>query len=144
VGFDGSAESRAALAAAESLALTVGGALRVFCVLPSARHPSDASGLSASVRDQMVSDLHEATRALAPEVRALPVTLEGAAGQELIERSDEVEVMVLGSRGRGRLRSVMLGSVAEALLSGAKCPVIVVPRADDVALSAPRTSFAVA
>ena len=46
VGFDGSDESRAALATAESLALTAGGAVRVFCVLPEgAPHSLGANGL---------------------------------------------------------------------------------------------------
>jgi hypothetical protein len=36
--------------------------------------------------------------------------------------------MVLGSRGGGRLRRVMPGTVAEGLLFGAECPVLVVPR----------------
>jgi nucleotide-binding universal stress UspA family protein len=37
---------------------------------------------------------------------------------------------VLGSRGYGPLRSVILGSVSAAAVEGAACPIVVTPRVD--------------
>jgi nucleotide-binding universal stress UspA family protein len=42
-------------------------------------------------------------------------------------RDDEVELLVLGSRGRSRLARALLRSVSAHLGSAARCPVIVVP-----------------
>jgi nucleotide-binding universal stress UspA family protein len=44
----------------------------------------------------------------------------------------EAEAIVVGSRGRGGLRSVLLGSVSHSLLQHASLPVVVVP-SDEVA-----------
>jgi nucleotide-binding universal stress UspA family protein len=44
---------------------------------------------------------------------------------ELIQR-DEIELLVLGTHGRGGLRKVILGSVAEELFRLASCPVLTV------------------
>ena len=45
-----------------------------------------------------------------------------AAGQR--DRADEI---VIGSRGRGRLESALLGSVAQAVIRDADRPIVVVP-----------------
>jgi nucleotide-binding universal stress UspA family protein len=43
----------------------------------------------------------------------------------LLELSQEAEMLVLGSRGRGMVRSLLLGSVGVALTRHAACPVVV-------------------
>lgn len=43
----------------------------------------------------------------------------------LLELSRDAALVVLGSRGRGKLRSLLLGSVGVALASHAECPVVV-------------------
>jgi nucleotide-binding universal stress UspA family protein len=45
-------------------------------------------------------------------------------------------VLVVGSRGYGPLRAVLLGSVSRRLMTEAHCPVIVVPRGVEAALEA--------
>jgi nucleotide-binding universal stress UspA family protein len=40
--------------------------------------------------------------------------------------NENVDLIVMGSRGRSRLRSALLGSVASALLLYARCPVLIV------------------
>ena len=43
----------------------------------------------------------------------------------LLELSKDAEMMVLGSRGRGHIRSLLLGSVGVALVRHAHCPVVI-------------------
>ena len=50
----------------------------------------------------------------------------GPAANVLIDRSGEVDVLVLGHRGRGGFASMLLGSVSLQCVLHAQCPVIVV------------------
>ena len=42
-------------------------------------------------------------------------------------RRDNVDMVILGKRGRGRFTGLLLGSVSQKVVSVAPCPVIVVP-----------------
>ena len=52
----------------------------------------------------------------------------GDAAEEIIKASRErqVDLIVVGSRGHGRLAGLLLGSVAQKVVSLAHCPVVVV------------------
>ena len=52
--------------------------------------------------------------------------VEGGATQSLLDVADDVDMLVVGSRGRGGFRSMLLGSVAHAVSAHASCPVVVV------------------
>ena len=54
----------------------------------------------------------------------------------LVERSHDLDLLVIGSRGYGPLHSVLLGGVSGRVIRDAACPVIVVPRGAEVPLGA--------
>jgi nucleotide-binding universal stress UspA family protein len=61
----------------------------------------------------------------------LPVTrvvLEGSAAEQLVERAKGASLLVLGNRGRGGFRGLLLGSVAHQCAAHAQCPVVIVPQ----------------
>ena len=66
-------------------------------------------------------------RGRTPRVVEAHVHLEGEPADALAAHSAELDLLILGSRGRGRLGSVVLGSVAARLIGIARCPVLALP-----------------
>ena len=64
----------------------------------------------------------------APSVEIAAEVVDGYADDELARLSNEVDLLVCGSRGHSPLGSVMLGSVSAGVLRKARSPVLVVPR----------------
>ena len=50
---------------------------------------------------------------------------EGNPAKVLIERSVEADLVVVGSRGHGGFKGMLLGSVSQHLVAHAECPVVV-------------------
>src|SRR5215213_3206565 len=135
IGFDGSAESSLALVAAKQLASATGAKLRLVSV---AEPPPLVAGKAGSAGWQ---DLTEAIQTHAREqlVKARETVTDGIEVEASLITGDPVEalvnvaqtpgtLLVVGSRGYGPLRRVLLGSVSTALVRSAPCPLIVIPR----------------
>ena len=52
----------------------------------------------------------------------------GLAGEELAAFGDEVDILVVGSRGYGPVRRLVLGSTSDYLERHARCSLLVLPR----------------
>jgi nucleotide-binding universal stress UspA family protein len=63
------------------------------------------------------------------------VPLAGDPAKRLIERSAQLDLLIVGSRGYGPLRSVLVGGVSGEVVRGAHCPVIAVPRGVEAPLA---------
>jgi nucleotide-binding universal stress UspA family protein len=131
VGYDESAESQRALQLARAIAEATGATLELvgvvaplvpvgpWMVAPIGTDDSESvERLEALVADA-AQDVGERTRA---------VTVQGLPAAELAARSAELDLMVVGSRGYGPLKRVILGSTARKLVRSAACPVLVLPR----------------
>ncbi len=53
----------------------------------------------------------------------------GLAGEELAAFGDELDILVVGSRGYGPVRRLVLGSTSAYLEHHARCSLLVLPRA---------------
>lgn len=139
VGFDGSEQSTTALDRTLTLAEGVGAAVDV---VTSWRWPLTWSTLPVA---NTWSPLHDAEeiRQHAIEVierrgpRTVEVTtrtVEGGATEALLDAAADADLLVVGSRGRGGFRGLLLGSVSAACVQHATCPVLV-HRGEDMTTS---------
>jgi nucleotide-binding universal stress UspA family protein len=101
---------------------------------PSARLGGRATRRGAA-RSPARSPRPPAERALMQRVARLNSTLEsegtlhsGRPADVLIGLSETVDILVMGSRGYGPLKALLLGGVSGQVIRSAACPVVVVPR----------------
>jgi nucleotide-binding universal stress UspA family protein len=141
VGFDDSAESRLALDAGARWARDLGAGLRVVSALelPIAANPvfgtvsfrHTLESMRRFARDRLVEACAtlEVPAGVAYEIRERdPVSV-------LADESARVDLLIVGSRAYGPVRTVLLGGVSGPVVERATCPVLVVPRG--VATAAP-------
>ena len=134
VGVDGSPGSRTALNWAAAEAADHGADLVVLTVWERALLPPMGSG---EVPDHGVPDpSRTATEDLIkvireelgddPPVLVQPRAKQGNAAKVLIEESADADLLVVGPRGHGGFRGLVLGSVSQHVAAYAKCPVAVI------------------
>ncbi|KRF29756.1 universal stress protein [Phycicoccus sp. Soil802] len=132
VGFDDSAASVAAVQWAAVEAARLGSGLTVL----SASDPPIQTPLGVGVI-RSVPDLWSVSRATAArgvdlarscsrELAVGPVAVVGGPAGELVARSSETGLVVVGRSRRSALQTAVLGSVSFAVAAHARCPVVVV------------------
>jgi nucleotide-binding universal stress UspA family protein len=134
VAVDGSEHAAQALRTAAQLAQEEHARLTVITAVPSA--PALAQMSAAGVALTEVADLlGEAGKHIRAQVDALPrdisvqsIVVRGQPVEVILERLREGhhDLLVMGSRGLGRMSSALLGSVSQAVLHEASVPVLVV------------------
>ncbi len=95
-----------------------------------------ASDYAEAVRER----LEESTRDLLAEFPDVEVTLRVERGQPatvVVEASEGASLLVVGPRGLGGFKGLMLGSVSEHAVGTASCPVVVVRDTGDPAQAEP-------
>jgi nucleotide-binding universal stress UspA family protein len=129
VAFDNSPEAHRALDFAARLATAASAALRVITVYEGAPPDEPSQPGIVTQRALMQEALHSTVADLPSELRAEPRFLHGAAAQVLAEQSElGVDLMVMGSRGYGPIRSFWLGSVSAETIRLSPQPLVIAPR----------------
>jgi nucleotide-binding universal stress UspA family protein len=141
VAYVDSEEGRNALRTAHGLARRAGATLRVVTVADAgAGAPLETETYRAGQRGTSLEDVQGEQRVRAEgAVRDAVAGLDGDVPVEvdafledpaevLLRVSEHLDLLICGSRGYGPLRAVLLGGVTRRVTSGARCPVIVVPR----------------
>jgi len=149
VGFDGGEESLAALALAAELATQLGAEIAVRRVIASPVPAAYPAGYEADWADQLERSARaEMTTALqAARAQGVTVSAEVVVGvprDELVEFSRQVDLLVIGSRGWGPVRRLLLGGTADRLFRAAAAPVLAVPRPAHAVHEAQRDEHAAA
>jgi nucleotide-binding universal stress UspA family protein len=105
VGYDGQPESREALRVARALALAAGARLRLRAVVDDRLQSTGWTPTGGPDPPEIWDDVIE-----------------------LVVLSEEVDLLVIGSRRWGAPARVLLGGTGEELMHDARCSVMVVPR----------------
>lgn len=154
VAVDGSAHADRALEEAIDLARSSGGSLTLVTVAPrlSAWFLGAGAGLPppvnpaagvplpvdlAQLREDLSREhrqiLDQAAARVPDSLRSTGVVLEGRVGEVIVGqvRAGGHDLVAMGSRGRGELRSMVLGSVSHQVLHSSPVPVLIVHLNED-------------
>jgi nucleotide-binding universal stress UspA family protein len=141
VGVDGSEGGAAALEFAAGEAAFRGARLRVVSAwqIPALAYrgefgpPLDAATWDAlRLRaEQVADDALAAVEKLHGSLEGEAVTLQGHPADVLLEQGADAALIVVGRRGLGGFRSLLLGSVSQQVIQHADCPVVVVNQPAD-------------
>jgi nucleotide-binding universal stress UspA family protein len=121
-GVDGSPASQAALSFAFEEAALRDVPLVALCAL------ADAPGVLGGAREieEHFSQLMIAEEKEHPEITVLQQVAVGTPRRALLAAASEAQMLVVGCRGRGGVKGMSLGSVAQAVLHHSPCPVGIV------------------
>lgn len=129
VGYDGSPEAKRALRSAEALAKHSNATLRLITVVSVPVLAGAVGYAPLPVPLDAEELLAEATTTVDLKLAVEQRRLDGSPAALLVKACEEdVDLLVLGSRGYGPLARVLLGSVSRRAAQDAPCPVLVVPR----------------
>lgn len=133
VGVDETASSRRALAWAAAEAVRRNATLQVITAWTwdavegaplAAVDPQAMMEVARQTQD-------EAVDAVLGELSLHPVlareVVQSTAAEALVEASRRADLVVVGTHGRGPVRSFLLGSVSQSVIRHAECPVVVMP-----------------
>ncbi|WP_083933631.1 universal stress protein [Kribbella catacumbae] len=129
VGVDGSEVSTAAIRFAfQEAARRRVGVTAVHAAMPTRQHPALVvpAEIVEQIEHQLFTEAMDSRRALFPGIDLEAKLVHSHPAQALIDESDGAELVVVGSHGRGGFAGMLLGSVSQAVLQHAACPVAVV------------------
>jgi nucleotide-binding universal stress UspA family protein len=134
IGYDASRDADAAFAAARAILEHARGLFAGVEVAYVDTSASAAAEADADVLDQRRTAmiewwLTERVQQLPAPVRAL--RLLGEPADALASFSADVDLLVIGSRGRAPLRRALTGSVSRELIARTECPLLVVPSGNE-------------
>jgi nucleotide-binding universal stress UspA family protein len=103
---------------------------------PTAREPGDMlppvhdPELARGEEERLLAEALAGWREKYPDVPVRSRLVRAPSRRTLVEASRRAGLIVVGARGRGPFSGLVLGSVSQAVLHHAGCPVAIVPHAD--------------
>jgi len=140
VAFDGSPQAELALDHAVALAQNYQARLSLVAVIPPPpllawQAPGGPQALQEAEQAELETRLRDAADRVPDDLSITTRLLDGDPAREILRaaREGDHDVIVLGSRGRGRVSAALLGSVSNRVMHDADVPVIVIhpPSRDD-------------
>lgn len=128
VGVDGSASALHATRWAAREAARRDAVLRLVHVLAKRLLLPDEDTYEKEPADRgraWLAAAHAAAQEVVPDIAVVTDLRSGQPAEELVEETEHAGLVVVGSRGLGGFRSLLLGSVANALTAHGHCPVVV-------------------
>jgi nucleotide-binding universal stress UspA family protein len=128
VAYNASPESKAALALARELAAPTGATVHALEIvsIPTYVYGGLVAPTIGGMIEEMLKEANGRMQEL-PDVEGHAVY--GLAGEELAAFGDQVDILVVGSRGYGPVKRLVLGSTSDYLQRHARCSLLVLPRA---------------
>ena len=130
--FDGSEHALKAARVAGDMARSMQAALRVITIFDPISPYLGETNLQAAIAGHMAqaeATLQDALK----EVGEIPggldsEILEGPVAEAILSVVDvrQIDLVIMGTRGRGRLAGLLLGSQSQKVVSHASCPVLLV------------------
>lgn len=122
------AADQAAVEARPLVVLHAGGPGAMGDIAWGAHEGIQPQGLDDALRSAqlLAGEAAELAERHRPGLTVMSAAVIGDPRQVLVDLSERVHLIVLGSRGRGTVRSLLLGSVSAAVSKHAACPVLVV------------------
>ncbi len=127
--YDGSESARRAAQLAKDLARRFQAEMRVVCcfdpIPPYLGDPDMQRALNKHI-GTAERNMAEVVEAIGDEVDLRQEVLEGPAAEAILEvaRTRESDLIVMGTRGMGRLSGLLMGSVSQKVVGHAPCPVL--------------------
>ncbi len=145
VGVDGSVSAQGALAWAAAEASSRHCPLRIVHAFswPVTGNPLDLTfagdmniGLQ-SAAEWILTEAKAHAREVAPDIKVIADLFVGPAAPTLLNEAQDADLVVVGSRGVGGFRGLLVGSVSATVAAHSPCPVVVVhPHGDGTAFPA--------
>ena len=139
VALDGSPSATKALELAADLAKSTGASVELVSVVPLqvyySTYAPDLTAVTATeekaVRERLDRDLTELKAKGIQDLRATVLT--GLVVEALLDhvQAHPPDLLVMGSRGQSATRRLLLGSVSDALVHFAQCPVLVAKKGSE-------------
>lgn len=138
VGIDGSHGATKALKFAIEEARVRGAGLKVVAawqipasvygsgMMPVLVDPADFKKIAQDALDRSLEEIGAA----AVGVIVTPVVREGQPADVLVAEAQNADLLVVGTRGRGGFKGLLLGSVSQQCAHHATCPLAIVPNGD--------------
>jgi nucleotide-binding universal stress UspA family protein len=135
VGVDGSAESLAALRWAAKYAAATGATVSALLSwhYPAAVGTAPVGHAPKEISDEVRTEMQETLDKAVTEVFGSPLpsgvraeVVYGHPANTLVEASENADLLVVGNRGHGAFRGMLVGSVSIHCVTNAACPVVVV------------------